>query len=178
MLNDGRALRQAFVVGFIGYSSVAVFYSVFDLLASRGTLYTVNLLGRALFRGLRNPAVLMFPVEPDYGAIFAYNALHFALAILIGLIVTGLVGIAERNPRRRHVVRLLIVAGFFVTVMIVGSLTTQIRPLLPMWSIVAANAIPAILAGAYLLKQRPGLWQRLALTPRGLDQSGSSVDSL
>jgi hypothetical protein len=32
-----------------------------------------------------------------------------------------------------------------------------------MWSVVAANAFAAIIAGAYLLSRRPGLWSKLAL---------------
>jgi hypothetical protein len=35
------------------------------------------------------------------------------------------------------------------------------RPLLPWWSIVAANAFAALLAGLYLLRRRPGLPARL-----------------
>ena len=164
-MRDGRrTITDGLVVGLIGYAAVAVFYSMFDLLASRGTLYTVNLLGQALFRGLRDPAVLMFPLAPDMGAIFAYNALHLAVAIVIGLVVTALIGMAERDPSRRGFVRVVIILGFFVTVTAVGTLTTPIRPLIPMWSVVVANALAMILAGAYLLRRRPGLWQRLALS--------------
>jgi len=57
----------------------------------------------------------------------------------------------------------VIVGGFFVTIMVVATLTTPIRPLIPMWSVIGANALAAILAGAYLLRRRPGLWGRLAL---------------
>ncbi len=163
MQHDRRTIRDGLVVGFIGYVSVALFYSVFDLLASRGQLYTVNLLGKAAFRGLRDPSVLMFAQDYDMRAIFAYNALHLAIALLIGLVVTSLVGIAERTPSRVGLVRIVIIAGFFVTVTIAGALTTPIRPLLPMWSIVAANALAAIVAGSYLLRRRPGLWSKLAL---------------
>ena len=35
-----------------------MFYAAFDVLAARGTLYTVNLLGMAVFKGLRDPSVL------------------------------------------------------------------------------------------------------------------------
>ena len=49
----------------IGYVSVAAFYSAFDLLAARPALYTVDLLGRAVFRGQRDPTLLMFGFERD-----------------------------------------------------------------------------------------------------------------
>jgi hypothetical protein len=150
-------------VGLIGYASVAVFYSAFDFLAARGTLYTVNVLGRAVFRGLRDPAVLQFPMALDPAAIIQYNGLHLVLALAIGLIVTGLVTVGEQNPARRRGIRFVIAAGFVVTVGIVGFITTSLRPVLPWWSIVVANALATLLAGAYLLRRRPGLWRQLAL---------------
>jgi hypothetical protein len=54
MVPASRTMREGIVVGLIAYASVAVFYSAFDLLAARGTLYTVDLLGKAVFRGLRD----------------------------------------------------------------------------------------------------------------------------
>ena len=158
-----RTVREGIVVGLIGYAAVAVFYSIFDVLAARGALYTVNLLGRALFRGLRDPSVLQFPIDRDWGAIFAYNAVHLVLALAIGLIVTSLVMAGEVTPSRRPLTRLVIVAGFVVTIVVVGLLTTPIRPLLPWWSIVVANAVATIVAGTYLIRRRPGLWGRQAL---------------
>ena len=69
MTTGKRTVREGLVVGIIGYAAVAVFYAVFDFLAARGGLYTVNLLGRAVFRGLRDPAVLQLPLPADPGAI-------------------------------------------------------------------------------------------------------------
>lgn len=158
-----ETLREGVVVGLIGYAAVALFYSAFDFLASRGTLYTVNLLGNAVFRRLRDPSVLMFPLPTDWTAVLWYNALHFTLALVIGVIVTGFVAFSDRNPARRGLVRLIIVAGFVVTIMLVATLTTPIRPLLPMWSVVGANVLATLLAGSYLIRARPGLWSRLAL---------------
>jgi hypothetical protein len=163
MLNERRTLRDGIVVGLIGYASVALFYSAFDMLASRGMFYTVNLLGKALFRGLRDPAVLMFPMQLDVSAAFLYNAVHLVTALVIGVVVTALVGMGEQQPSRRTMVRVILVLGFFVTVWLVATLTTPIRPLLPMWSIISANVFAAIIAGAYLLSRRPGLWAKLAL---------------
>ena len=163
MPNERRTLRDGIVVGLIGYAAVALFYSAFDMLASRGMFYTVNLLGKALFRGLRDPAVLMFPMQLDVSAAFLYNAVHLAAALIIGVVVTALVGMAEQQPSRRTMVRVILVLGFFVTVAVVATLTTPIRPLLPMWSVIASNAFAAAIAGAYLLTRRPGLWGKLAL---------------
>ena len=163
MSNPQRTLLDGITVGLIGYAAVAIFYSTFDFLAARGMLHTVNVLGQAVFRDLRDPAVLRFPMTLDRSAIVAYNALHLVLALAIGLTVMTLVAVAERNPKHRRPVRFVIIAGFAVTVVIVGLLTSGMRPLLPWWSIVVANAFATLLAGAWLVRRRPGLWERLAL---------------
>lgn len=161
MMLASRTVRDGVVVGLIAYVSVAVFFSVFDLLAARGTLYTVDLLGKAVFRGLRDPGVLLFPSQPDLTAIFWYNGLHLLVALAIGLIVTRLVEQAKRHPPQANLVLFTIVAGFIVTIIGVGLLTNAMRPVLPWWSIVMANALATFVAGAYLLRKRPGLWHRL-----------------
>jgi hypothetical protein len=163
MENERTTVRDGIVVGLIGYAAVALFYTIFDFLASRGPLYTVNLLGKAVFRGLRDPSVLMFPQQWDVNAILAYNALHLSIALIIGIVVTSLISAAQRKPSRLPLIRFVIVAGFFVTVTIVAALTTPIRPLLPMWSIVTANLVAALLAAVYLINRHRGLWRQLAL---------------
>ncbi len=161
MASASRTMREGLVVGLIAYAAVAVFYSAFDLLAARGTLYTVNLLGETVFRGLRDPGVLEYPFQPDMTAIFWYNGLHLLIALAIGLIVTRLVEQAERPPSQAHLVLFTIVAGFIVTIFGVGMLTGPMRPVLPWWSIVVANALASLLAGRYLVRKHPGLLRRL-----------------
>lgn len=153
--------REGVAVGLIASVSVAAFYAAFDLLAARGPLYTVNLLGKAVFRGARDPAILQLPVPADRGAILLYNGLHLALSLAIGLVVTRLIVQAERQPSQARLLLLLIIAGFVVTILAVGYLTTPIRPLLPWWSIVVANSLAVLLAGWYLLRRHPGLPGRL-----------------
>jgi hypothetical protein len=163
MIDRQQTLKHGMAVGFIGYLAVALFYSVFDFAASRGAFYTVNLLGKAVFRSLRDPAVLVFPIALDWNAIFLYNALHFAVAMGIGIFVTWLIAMAEENPSRRSVIKYFVAAGFFATIIVVATLTKPIRPLLPMWSVIGANGLATLLAGWYLLRKRPGLWSWLSL---------------
>ena len=42
-------MREGLVVGFIAYVAVAVFSAMFDLLAARRALFSVNLLGKTVF---------------------------------------------------------------------------------------------------------------------------------
>lgn len=160
MQTSRRTLRDGIVVGLIGYLAVAIFYSVFDVLATRGALYTVDLLGKAVFRGLRDPGVLLFPAQLDPTAIVWYNALHLVLALAIGIAVTSLISYAEAHPGQTYLVLFVIVGGLIVTVTAVGLLTDAMRPVLPWWSIVAANVLASVLAAAYLLVQRPDLLRR------------------
>jgi len=152
-----RTMRDGTMVGLIAYASVAVFYSIFDLLATRGALYTVNLLGKAVFRGLRDPGILMLPIPLDLTAIFWYNALHLLISLAIGVVVIRLIAQAERHQSQALLVLFMVVGGFVVTILAVGWLTTPIRPVLPWWSIVVANGFATLLAGSYLLRKRPGL---------------------
>lgn len=168
-MGQSRTIRDGLIVGLIAYAAVALFYTVFDLLAARGMLYTVDLLGRALFKGLRDPAVLMFPIERDLTAVLLYNAFHLVVSLGIGLVVVSLVGHAERYPAQALLVFIMIVAGGVLTVFGIGYLTESVRPLLPWWSIAVANVVAVLLAGLYLVRRRPGLWQRL--NPLALIQS-------
>lgn len=161
MTATARSIREGLTVGLIAYVAVAAFYQLFDLLAARGSLYTLNLLGRAVFRGLRDPAALQVPVQADTGAMVSYNILHLVLSLLIGFIVTWLVAQAERRPERAQLAGATIIAGFFVTIVAVGLLTTSIRPVLPWWSIVVANALAVVFAGWYLIQRHPMTWRRL-----------------
>ena len=156
MAQANRTIRDGLVVGIIGYFAVAALYAAFDIIAARGALHTVDLLGKAVFRGLRDPAVLGLPMQLDMTAIFWYNGLHLLVSLAIGLVVTDLVEFSERRPSQSWLVLLILVAGFVVTVAAVGVLTEPIRPLLPWWSIVAANVLAVLFAGGYLLKKRPG----------------------
>jgi hypothetical protein len=159
-------MREGLVVGLIGFAAVAVFYAAFDLLAARGTLYTVDLLGKTVFKGLRDAAVLQLPIRPDPEAIVWYSGLHLLVSLAIGVIVAGLVARAEQRPSQANLVLFVIVAGFVVTIVAVGLLSSAIRPVLPWWSIVVTNALSVVLAGWYLLQRHPGLWRRLMPSAR------------
>lgn len=158
-----RVIKDGLITGIIGYATVAILYVFFDFLAARGFLYTVNLLGRTLFMGLRDPAVLLSPIELNMMAIFLYNSLHLIIALIIGMIVIGLVDFTERQPAQAQRILFILIIGFIVTVACVGFLTSSIRPLLPWWSIVIANMLSVILAGIYLIKKHPGIGPPLIL---------------
>ncbi|MDP2957299.1 MAG: hypothetical protein Q8N53_12820 [Longimicrobiales bacterium] len=155
MARTNRTLREGLMLGGLAYAAVAVFYAVFDFLAARGPLYTVDLLGKALFRGLRDPSVLQLPIRVDFTAIFIYNALHLVASLAIGWIIARLIERAEHGTRDAYLSLTVIVAGFVVTVVVVHGLTDSIRSLLPTWSILAANGVATLVAGGVLVWKRP-----------------------
>lgn len=158
---NGRVLREGLLVGLIAYAAVALFYALFDATATRGLLYTVNMLGISVFRGVRDPGIVQLPVPIDAQAVFWYNGLHLVLSLVIGLIVVGLVHHAESVPVHGPAVAFVIVAGFVVTVFVVGALSRPIRPVLPWWSIVLANALAVATAGFYVMRKHRQILRHL-----------------
>ncbi len=161
MVQSLRTVKDGLIVGIIGYASVALLYATFDFFATRGSLYTLDLLGKALFKGLRDPAILVMPIELDMAVIFWYNVLHLITSLIIGLVVISLVRLSERKQSLVALVLFVIIAGFIITIAGVGFLTAHFRILLPWWSIVFANALAVILAGTYIIKRFPSVWKRL-----------------
>lgn len=155
MKDNRRVVREGVLLGGLAYVAVAAFYALFDFLAARGGLYTVDLLGKALFRGLRDPAVLQLPMEVDFTAVFLYNGLHLVASVGIGLVIAWLIDRAETGPVAARLVVATLVAGFVVTVAVVGALTAPFRALLPWWSIVGANLSAVVVAGGALVSERP-----------------------
>ena len=170
MSSDNKTVRDGLVMGLIASVTVAVFYAVFDFLAARGIFYTVDLLGKALFQGLRDPSILMLPVQPDKGVIVRYSVVHLAIAIAIGVTVSALVSYAQTHAAHARWILGIIIGGFFVTIFAVGFLTGPLRELLPWWSIVTANALSVLFAGLYLIRRRRGVVGRLLYPMRAAER--------
>jgi hypothetical protein len=85
------------------------------------------------------------------------------MSLGIGLLVMSLIEHAERYPSQTFLVLVMVLAGGVLTVFAVAYLTELMRPVLPWWSIVAANVLAALLAGFYLLRHRPGFLHHVGL---------------
>ena len=161
-MTTGHAVeREAVSVGLIGAAAVAAFYAAFDQLAARGPLYTVNLLGLSLFKGVRDPVVTQLPIAIDAAGIVMYSAVHLALSIIIGFIVTRLIAQAERDPGQARTMLALVVAGYVLTIAGIGYVTAPMRDLLPWWSIVVANTAAVLVTATWLRRRHPGLARRM-----------------
>ena len=156
----GRVLREGLMLGAIGSVAVAGFYSFLDLLAGRGPVFTLNLLGQVVFRGIRDPAVLQLPVSTDADAMVSLSLLHLGVGLGVGLLVSWLVHRVEERPRLAVPVGAVLVAGYLVTISGVRAYTLDVAPLLPFWSIVVANTLVALGGAVYLWSAHPGLLGR------------------
>lgn len=164
--NARQGFRDGLVIGLIAYVVVAVFYGAFDFLAARGPLYTVNVLGQAVFGSLRSPEELQLPLRFSWSGIFWYNAVHLVVSLAIGQVVLALIELAERDPGRSGFAFTILAAGFVTTIVGVGVGTAPIRPVLPWWSIVVANAAAVVVSAGYVVARRPGVWRALTAFAR------------
>jgi hypothetical protein len=153
MSSNRITFRHGLIVGLIAYISVCALYTTLDVLAARGAFFTVDVLGKAVFRGLRDPAALMFPYQLDAVAILGYNAVHLALTCGVGLLVIALVRRPRRHPVQAPPLLTAFLAGAVVTTAAATSSAVSVPAVLPWWSIVVANLSAAALAGAYLLRR-------------------------
>lgn len=161
MARSGRTIREGVAVGLIGYAAVAAFFTFFDLLAGRGPVFTLNILGRVVFRGARDPSILRLPVPADVGAMVLYNFLHLAAALAVGLFVAWLLTRVEEDPKRGALAAVVILGGYVTTVAAVGWLSRVVAPLIPFWTIVVVNTLAAVGGALYLWRAHPGLWARV-----------------
>lgn len=169
MARSESPVREGVVVGLIGFAVVAVFYTLFDLLAGQGFGFTLNLLGEVVFRGVRDPAVLQLPMPLDVGAMVAYNFLHLFISVGVGLFVAWLVDRVEEKPSLGTSVLVILLAGYVVTVAAVAVFARDVAPLLPLWTVVTVNTLAALGGVIYLWTAHPDLWGRL----RGARHPGS-----
>lgn len=137
---------QGLMAGLIGYAAVALFFAVVNLFAGRSPFHTPALLGSVLFYGLRDPAQLV--IEP--GPVLAYNGLHLVVFLMIGLVAAFLVFEAELHHYLWYIVFFLFLAGFLLSIAVVGALGAELARLLPWWSVLLGNLAWASAMAAYL----------------------------
>ena len=83
--------REGLIAGVLGYAAVALVFVVLNLSQGLSAFFTPDALGRAL---LGNGG--LDPVSP-WAGVFAFNALHLAVSIAIGLLAAFIAHWAERD---------------------------------------------------------------------------------
>lgn len=152
--------------GVIGATAVAIWFLIVDSFAAR-PLYTPRVLGAALF-------TVLGPIGGEGAAvhIIAYTIFHYAVFILIGIIVSVIIHRAEREPT--------VLAGLLILFVIFElgfygytALLARALPLgaLAWYQVAAGNLIAAASMGAYLWHENPGLGHEFADALDGRDHT-------
>ncbi len=156
VLRQHRTIREGLIAGLAGAVVVMGWFLAVDLVQGR-LMFTPGALGSALFFGARGEAEVVVAIE----TVLGYTGVHLAAFMLAGLIASGLVEAARREPPL-----LLGLVLFFVTleVLFIGLIAIMASWLLnaiPWWTIVAGILIAAVVMGGYLLYEHPELRENL-----------------
>lgn len=154
--------REGTTAGLLGAGAVAVWYLILDLLKGK-PLITPSVLGEVIL--LRNTTPSLDVVNSR--AVLGYTALHLAVFIILGLAVERLVVLSERHGVWRFALLMLFVVFelFFYGLVQVGFTATQ--GLFPLWSVLAANTLAAVVMGWWLYRRHPALKAAFQSSPLG-----------
>jgi hypothetical protein len=151
---EGHGLaREGVVAGFVGATSVALWFLIVDSVAGHA-LYTPTLLGSALFS-------IFGPVGGDSvtAQVMGYTIFHYAAFTLAGIIGVIVVHRAEQEPSVLVVFMLLFIIfelGFYGIAAILAE--TQMGRL-AWYQVAAGNVVAALVMGLYLWRRHPALRQ-------------------
>jgi hypothetical protein len=157
-------LSEGLVTGLLGGVLVAIWYLVVDL--GRGQLfYTPNVLGQVFVARDTMPRVQQ--VIPE--AVAQYSVLHFAVFLLLGIVLVALAHLATRNPSLRMGVWLGLIIAFLLFIghlLMLYALTDQRFP----WGSALVGSILGIGSMAFFLWRRhPALRGTFDAAPLGAE---------
>ncbi len=156
------ATREGVIAGLLGAAVVAIFYFAIDL--TRGLpMLTPSVLGEVFV--LRLPDASMSTVNAT--AVAAYTGVHLLLFLAFGLLLAGIATRAETNSVARYaLLQVFLVFEFvFLGLLAVASETT--RGLFPLWSVLTANTLAAVIMALYIWRNHPRLRRAMGRTPLG-----------
>lgn len=145
-----KSLRNGLVAGLIGYAVIAFYYSVIDVLLGYAPWHTLSNLGNTLFVGIADTP----------GPLIAFNGVHLAAFIVVGVIAALLIEEVELHPVFWYVPFFAALAAsifmFVLIVMTMGSIAQRGAVAIGTGNFAAAAAMLV-----YLLSQHGELIQRI-----------------
>lgn len=163
MLHHRHSLfREGVTAGFLGALVVAIWFFGLDLVRGH-PLNTPNVLGQVILFQVRDPSIAVI----NASAVAAYTVLHFTTFIALGVIATALFHSAIHNPLARPALLMLFIVfeSFFAGLTLMFSEAT--REMFPLWSVLIANLLAAVVMGGYLWRHHPALKRAIARLPLG-----------
>ncbi len=157
-----RILREGFLAGIIGATSVAAWFLIVDSIVSE-PFFTPAMLGSALFWGESDPT----QVAIAFPQVVGYTMVHVIAFLVVGMVAALLTYEIELFPTTLF---LAVVAfavfevGFYV---VLAVLATPILGALAWYNVAIGNAIAAGGMGYYLWRAHPKLREELREHPLG-----------
>lgn len=148
-------LVEGMVAGALGYLVVAGFFALINVATGHSPFQTAYLVGEAL--GARGPG----PNE-TIGVILAANGLHVVISVLVGMIAAWLMMELEHHHALWYGVLLAFLGGFVLSVVAGGILAAEVTEVATWEQITVANALGAIVIGAYLWRTHRELMDELS----------------
>jgi hypothetical protein len=151
-----KTVREGFIAGFIGATSIAIWFLIVDIIAGR-PFYTPTVLGIGLLS--------VFGPRGDEGPVaqvIAYTIFHYGMFLGIGVLVSYIVHRAEKDDTVLAVALILFVAlevGFYGLVAVLSQ-TRQLGSL-AWYQVMAGNLIAALTMGIYIWRTHPELRREL-----------------
>jgi uncharacterized membrane protein YgdD (TMEM256/DUF423 family) len=153
------SIGEGLLTGLIGGLVVAVWYFLVDV--SRGRpLHTPNVLGQVFVGRDTTPGFHVMP-----GAVAEYTLLHFAVFLILGILLVWLAHLASRNPALRMGVWLGLVIGFMLFLGHLWMLYSLTDQRFPWWTALGGSILGLGSMAWYLWRRHPGL--RGAVEPLG-----------
>ena len=162
MADGNRMLREGVIAGVLGATAVAIWFAILDVIGGR-PFYTPLMLGRSLatFFGAAGDG---HPIP----LVLGYTLVHFALFILVGLIVSAIVNSAESEPSLLIGLLILFVAfevAWYGWSAILSRSTNFGN--LAWYAVMLGNLVAASAMGLYLWRAHPNLARRFGTTLAG-----------
>lgn len=151
-------LMQGLVAGFIGYVAVGVVFAIANLLAGRSPLYTAAVLGATLFYGVTDVSQMATSIAPY---VFAYNGAHLVAFILLGIVGSWLLSLAERGAMLWYPALFFFIFVAFHMVGAVQLFALPVQSAISSASVWAAGILAAGGMGFYLLSIHPDVRKQL-----------------
>ena len=151
-------ISEGLVAGLMGYVTVVILFGFINLASGEALFHTAALLGSALFFGTRAAVDVVAGPAP----IIAYNGVHILASLIVGLGAAWLIFQTEKNRPLWFIVFFIFLAGFILSLAVMGILAAEVVHLIPWSLILVANVGAGFTAGGYLWWRHSRLLVELA----------------
>ncbi|HEV8676128.1 MAG TPA: hypothetical protein VGX21_19000 [Methylomirabilota bacterium] len=150
-----RLYQEGVVAGLLGAVTIAILFLILDTIRGR-PLYTPSLLGTALFR---RGELFAAPGSPpiSFDMAFAYTWVHGLVFVVIGVIASRLLAVAEAKPNLGFGIVLLFVVFEFGFTAVALLFAEPVLRALTWPAILVGNLLAAAAMAGYLWRRHPAL---------------------